>query len=330
MKQLLIVNSQKALNAKADNSGANVTPYDFSNLAEGAVSFFELDAATVLSAAATKNFGIALGRGVNKPAFIIPEVDIDTLEIVKALPTPGTKFTVTIPLGTTVVGKEYTIILCKKGTVANERSVYSTSIVAKTTNGSSAYAESVAMVNAINNKANELFNVTASYSTTNVTIAANDYTDYEVVLADALTGVSPSSTTHAKKAIGDKAYIADLAQRCAADKGFVYLDGESKDIYPGYPEAVEDLVPNASGSDGVSTAGYAIYNLHFATGRKSGKQLDERVWQYVHIAVPITNSSYSTIDSILPEGKFSANAMAASASAAVTAAAASSGTGTGG
>ena len=29
MKQLLIVNSQKALNAKAVANGANVTPYDF-------------------------------------------------------------------------------------------------------------------------------------------------------------------------------------------------------------------------------------------------------------------------------------------------------------
>ena len=98
MKQLLIINSAKALNAKADAGGSNVTPYDLSNLAEGAITFFELGAGSVLSAAPTKNFAIALGRGTNKPAFVIPEVDIDTLEIVKALPTPGTKFTVTLPV----------------------------------------------------------------------------------------------------------------------------------------------------------------------------------------------------------------------------------------
>ena len=317
MKQLLIVNSQKALNAKADNAGANVTPFDLSNLAEGAITFFELGGSSPLSAAATKNFGIALGRGTNKPAFVIPEVDIDTLEIVKALPTPGAKFSATFTFPTPVVGKEYTVILAKKGAVPHERNLFSTTIVAGTT---TAATEANRLITAINNKANELFNVTATVSTAAVTIAANDDVDYEIKFADSLSGVSTSSLTHGKKAIGDKAFILDLAQRCAAGKGFNLLDGESRDIYPGYPEAVEDLVPNASGSEGASTAGYALYSLHFATGRKSGKQVDERVWQYVHIAVPITNSSYSTIDGILPEGVFKSNQMSSVASAAVAAA----------
>ena len=314
MKQLLIVNSQKALNAKADNSGANVTPYDFSNLAEGAVSFFELDASTVLAAKATKNFGIALGRGANKPAFIIPEVDIDTLEIVKTLPKAGKAFKAVFTFPTPVVGKEYTVILVKTGTVQNERNMWSTSIVAGTT---TAATEAGKLVNAINNKVSELFNVVASNSGATVTIQGNVVGEGWVIkFADELKDVTltAASSNVAEKTIGDKAYIADLAQRCAADKGFVYLDGESKDIYPGYPEAVEDLVPNTSGTGGASTAGYAIYNLHFATGRKSGKQLDERVWQYVHIAVPVTNSSYATFDTILPEGVFSHQAPASASS----------------
>ena len=327
MNQLLIVNSAKALTAKADSNGSYATPYDLSNLAEGAITFFELGASSVLSAAATKNFAIALGRGANKPALVIPEVDIDTLEIVKALPTAGTTFSVSFTMPTTVVGKEYTVLLIKKGTVPHERNLFTVSIVAGSTTAST---EATAMRSAVNNKANELFNVTASGSSTTVTITANDDADYEVKFADELTGTSTSSLTHGKPAIGDKKYIEKLARKCAGNKGFTLLDSESAILYPGYPEAVEDLVPNTSGSDGVSTAGYAIYNLHFATGRKSGKQVDERVWQYVYIAVPITNSSYSTIDSILPEGKFSANAMDASASAAVTAAAASAGSGSGG
>lgn len=56
MKQLLIVNSQKAINAKADANGAAVTPYDLSNLAEGAITFFELGASTLLAAAPYKEF----------------------------------------------------------------------------------------------------------------------------------------------------------------------------------------------------------------------------------------------------------------------------------
>ena len=323
MKQLLIVNSQKALNAKA--GGGSVTAYDLNGLDVGAIAFFELGGTSLLSAAPTKNFGIALGRGANKPAFVIPEVDIDTLEIVKAAPAKGATFSASFTMPTTVVGKEYTVILIKKGTVAHERSMFTTSIVAGTTTAST---EATAMRKAINDKANELFNVTASGSSTTVTITANDDADYEIKLVDALAGTSTSSLTHAKPAIGDKKFIQALARQCAAGKGFNLLDGESIDLYSGYPEAVEDLVPNDSGSDGVSTAGYELISLHFATGRKSGKQVDERVWQYVHIALPITNSSYSTISGILPEGKFSTNAMDNAASAAVAAAAEASGSGT--
>ena len=53
MKQLLIVNSAKALNAKKDSNGANVTPLDLSNIAEGAIGFFELGGSTMLSAVLT-------------------------------------------------------------------------------------------------------------------------------------------------------------------------------------------------------------------------------------------------------------------------------------
>ena len=44
--------------------------------------------------------------------------------------------------------------------------------------------------------------------------------------------------------------------------------------------------------------------------------MDEAVWQYVHIAVPKNNSSYSTIAAILPEGNFKITSTPAPASAA--------------
>lgn len=289
MNQLLIVNKAKAINAGA------TTPNDLSTLQEGAIAFFELGESSFLSAYPTKNFGIALGRGANVPAFVIPEVDIDTLEIVKATPAVGAKFSATFTFPTPVVGKEYTVILVKKGTVPTERNLFTTNIVAKTTTAST---EAAALVKYIKNKTNDLFNVTASNSGAAITITAQDDADYEIKFDDGLESVTTSSKTAAKKAIGDKAYIQALAQKCAAGKGFNLLDTESRDIYPGYPEAVEDLVPNASG-----TEGYAIYSLHFATGRKSGKQVDERVWQYVYIAVPVSGTGYSDIDAILTEAE---------------------------
>lgn len=310
MKQLLIVNSNKALNAAG--GGTISTPYDFSTLDEGAISFFELGGTSLLSGPATKNFGIALGRGANKPAIVIPEVDIDTLEIVQTLPYKGETFAASFTMPATVVGKTYTIILVKKGTVPNERNMFTTSIVAGST---TAATEATAMRKAINDKTNDMFPFSASGSSTTVTITClNPGEDWEIKFADNLYGTSTSSLTHGKKAIGDKEYVLDLAQRCAADKGFVYLDQASKDIYPGYPEKVEEVgTMNATGSGDSSTVGYKIFNLHFATGRKAGKQTDERVWQYVHIAIPLTkadgstaSSALSSLNAILPEGVFTA------------------------
>ena len=308
MKQLLIVNSAKALNAKANVSGDTPTPYDLSNLAEGAISFYELDGSSMLSAAATKNFAIALGRGTDKPAFVIPEVDIETLEIVKAVPKLGNAYSAQITFPTPVVGKEYTLLFIKKGVVPHERNTWSVTIVAGTT---TAATEAGKLKTAIENKVNDEFPFTVSASSATLTITCKNVAEqWTVKAADSLTGVGITETA-ATPTIGDKAFILDLAQRCAAGKGFNYLDQESLDIYPGYPEAVEDFTLNTSGSGGVSTTGYALYSLHFATGRVAGKQTDERVWQYVHIAVPITNASYSTIDGILPEGVFKAAASAA-------------------
>lgn len=314
MKQLLIVNSEKALNA-----GTSVTAYDFSGLDAGAISFFECGvdqaASTLLSAKPTKNFGIALGRGANMPAFVIPEVDISTLEITQTLPYAGATFAATFTMPTTVVGKEYTVILVKKGTVTHERNIFTTSIVAKTT---TAATEATAFRKAINDKTSEMFPFVASGSGASVVITCQvPGEDWEIKFADALSGTSTSALTHGKKAIGDKEFILDLAQRCAADKGFVYLDGESRDIYSGYPEAVEGgWTMNTSGTGGSSTTGYKIYNLHFATGRVAGKQVDERVWQYVHIAVPLTKANGSTaaaalssLDTILAAGTFANRAL---------------------
>ena len=65
-------------------------------------------------------------------------------------------------------------------------------------------------------------------------------------------------------------------------------------IYPGYPEAVEQIA-----QADIATKGYTVFNLRFATKRESGKTGDEQVWQYVHIAVPTNNTSLDTIKSIL-------------------------------
>ena len=44
--------------------------------------------------------------------------------------------------------------------------------------------------------------------------------------------------------------------------------------------------------------------------------MDEAVWQYVHVAVPKNNTSYSTIAAMLPEGNFKDAASTAASAAA--------------
>lgn len=295
MKQLLIVNSTKALKSGVAD--------DLTVLDAGQIGFFNLkpDASggnagktTFLAAKPTENFGIALGRGSNFPAFVIPEVDVNTLSVTVAAPKAGNAFQTKFIFPTPVVGKEYGVVIIKKGVVPNERNTWYASIVAKTT---TAATEAGKLVDAIKAKTNDMFPVTASNSSAVVTIdGLNIGEGWAVQLVDELSGTAFTANfpVEATPNIGDTAYIKDLAQRCAADKGFNYLDQASKDIYPGYPETVEEIA-----QADIATKGYTIFNLHFATKRESGKTGDEQVWQYVHIAVPTNNASLSDITEIL-------------------------------
>lgn len=313
MKQLLIVNSKKALNAKKSSTGAEVTPYDFSNLAEGAVSFFELGGSAVLAKAATKNFGIALGRSGDVMPFIIPEIDINTLSITVTQPSAGQKFKAEITIPNPVAGNNYSLVLVKKGTVVNERFKFSATEFVPAGASMTAAAMATSLGNQFKNYAsNGTLDINVTVSSAKITIESNNYTDqYELVASDSLHGVDVT-TTPSKPNIGDKNYIETLAQQCTAGKGFNYLARESRDIYPGYPEPVEEIA-----QDDIATKGYVVFNLRFATKREAGKTMDEAVWQYVHVAVPKDNTSYSTIAAMLPEGNFKdVTSVAAAASAA--------------
>lgn len=312
MKQLLIVNSKKALNAKKSSTGAEVTPYDFSNLAEGAVSFFELGGSAVLAKAATKNFGIALGRSGDVMPFIIPEIDINTLSITVTQPSAGQKFKAEITIPNPVAGNNYSLVLVKKGTVVNERFKFSATEFVPAGASMTAAAMATSLGNQFKNYAsNGTLDINVTVSSAKITIESNNYTDqYELVASDSLHGVDVT-TTPSKPNIGDKNYIETLAQQCTAGKGFNYLARESRDIYPGYPEPVEEIA-----QDDIATKGYVVFNLRFATKREAGKTMDEAVWQYVHVAVPKDNTSYSTIVAILPEGNFKDVTSAAAAASA--------------
>lgn len=303
MKQLLIVNSAKALNAKKNAGGADVTPLDLSNIAEGAIGFFELGSSTMLSAAPTKNFGIVLGRKDSIMPFIFSEVDITTLDITVAQPKAGTQFQAEVTIPTPEAGKNYGLTLVKKGTVVNERYKYSVTDFVPAGGSKTAANMAKSLGDQLQAYADTgQLDITVTVASAKITVKSNNYEDqFELKATDSLYGVT-ITTTNAEPNIGDTAYIKKLAKQCAAGKGFVYTSQSSKDIYPGYPEAVEEIAQTD-----IATKGYVVFNLRFATKRESGKTGDEQVWQYVHIAVPKNNSSYSTIAAILPEGNFLQN-----------------------
>lgn len=297
MKQLLIVKKSAAYNAKLDGGGSSATPFDLSNLGEGALVMFELDATSVLAAGTppAKSFAMALGRPNNSPAFLIPEVDIDSLTVTKALPTQGAKYHGEITIPSPSAGKTYTLMLVKKGTVPHERNTWTATETLPTGSSMTAAQLATKLGNYFKEFANSgSFNITVTITSAKIEIDGTvNGEDFVLKAADDLAGTSVTNNA-AKKAIGDKAYIQDLASQCAAGKGYNYVDGDGKDIYPGYPEPVEDLTPN-SATPGSSTEGYAIFTLRFAVPRASAKTRDEVVNQVVHVAVPVSNSSYSNI-----------------------------------
>ena len=263
MKQLLIV-SNGTLN------GGAAKPTDLSGMTKGAIGFFQLDKlGSWLDAAPTNNFGIALGGGSDALPFIIPEVDIKSLQVQKSSPAAGAAKVVTFTFPTPVVGKEYTVIIVKKGVVFNERSNWTSNVIASTTTVATEAGKLVKAINANNG----IHGVTASNSGATITLTGTKGIDFEVKLVDDLSNITPTVSTPFSQSVGQKADIQELALACAAGKGFEYLADEGKEIYPGFPEAVND-------------AQYYLYTLRFKVGREASKQRDEQVWQTVHIAVP--------------------------------------------
>lgn len=310
MKQLLIVNSANALNAAEE--GKTVTAYNYSGLKAGAISFIQLGGVggtnELLAAKPTKNFAIALGRPNGQVPFVIPEVDLASLSVVRAVPKAANTFSADIILPSpedvaTLVNPtslvhspiaEYGITFIKKGTVPHERNTWNVNVATQVLTQQELRD---LFIKAINDKTSEQFPFVAEVANSNkfTVTCLHSGEDWTIRFTDCLDSLNRAiddannnavQLTAGEKAVGDMADIQDLASRCAAGKGFTdtYRDGDT--IYPGYPEAVENTT-------------YNVYTLRFRVGRDAAKTRDERVWQVVHIAVPVNNASVSAIETIL-------------------------------
>lgn len=297
MKQLLIVGSS--------TYGTISTLGD-----EGKITFTDLKTDgtsgkhTVLSDKAASNFAIYLGRGANLLPFQIPEVDVKTMTAVKTPYAAGNTFKCAFTIPSSISAnstrcQNLTILVTKKGTVFNERNAWH---FTKVLGVGEAVASSSAKYTAAQiaqyfvdqiNAAGERLGLTASISSATITLVGPDNeSDYTVQFIDDLVITALAQDTFANAgtagkycpalpAVGDADYVKKLYQECVADKGIKYLAEDGKEIYPGYPEAI-------SGT-------FNIFTIRFAVGRDSAKTRDERASQIVHIAVPISSTTYNNV-----------------------------------
>lgn len=278
MRQLLIVKSNTTLNSSFtdDRDGRDLT-----SLQNGALAIYSLADYKPLTAAPKTNFAIALGRPNGQAPFIISEVDLSTLRVEKAEPKPGTQFKFEFTMPTPVANTDYTIRLFKKGVVPHERNSWTVQYRTGATpcNATELTTKLKAQIDA---KLSDKFDITATASNAKLTLEANSA--WEGMLIDGLANVTITKTLF-EPAIGDKAYIENLAKFCAAGKGFNYTHSEGIDAIPGYPETVEDTQ-------------YTVYNLRFKVNRDSSRTLDMGIWQEVNIAVPNNSAVETSLDGI--------------------------------
>lgn len=196
------------------------------------------------------------------------------------------KFTVPNP----VIMCDHTVIFTKKGIQFNERSNWTASIhVFKDTETADQVAAKIAKyVN--DNTATLGLTTTVDNATVTVT-ATKPAVDYEITMADALSGTAVT-TTCGEIGIADVEAIKNMANMAAADAGFeyTYMD-DVHYLYPNYP-----LNPNAGTN--TTDAGYTVYTLRFAVPRDV-KTRDELVHQIVQIAIPTKAPQIATMDIIL-------------------------------
>lgn len=197
------------------------------------------------------------------------------------------KFTVPEP----VIMCDHTVIFTKKGIQFNERSNWTASIhVFKDTETADQVAAKI--VKYVNDNTATL-GLTAAISAGIVTVTATEpAVDYEITMADALSGTTVDYTHRGEIGIADAEAIKKMANIAAADAGFeyTYMD-DVHYLYPNYP-----LNPNTGTN--TTDAGYTVYTLRFAVPRDV-KTRDELVHQIVQIAIPTKAPQITTMDIIL-------------------------------
>lgn len=268
--------------------GGNVAYGSSLPLAAGAVAFTCLvDGVETIDSDGSKitdKFYINLGRAEHGPV-ILPGFK-KHFSFVKGVYEAGGKYKGEVTLTDAASAGNYTLILVKKGLKFNERNRWSATIPVKVGDKAADIAAKLGkffQANASN------LNVTVTVSGAKITIDGNkEGEDFKLIGADDIIGITVTETA-ATPAYGDAAYVADLADKAAADAGFEYTY-QDLDINPGYP--LNPLKQNDA-----EDKGFTIFTLRFAVPREV-KTRDEVVHQIVQVAFPTGAAAITTFESV--------------------------------
>lgn len=233
---------------------------------------------------------LVLGRAAEDGGPVVLPVFKNNFSYVKGAYQAAIKFKATIELAAPTRIGEYSLIVVKKGMQFNYRNKWTaTVLVTDVTMTAADLAQ--ALANQINNNIAG-HGCTASVSTSTITVDANESgVDYDVVGADCLMGQEVTIATAGIPAYGDAAYVADLADKAAADAGFEYTFYTwTRNLYPNYP-----LNPLRSAD--ATDKGYTIFTLRFAEPRDV-KTRDEVVNQIIQVAFPTGAAGITTFETV--------------------------------
>lgn len=282
MKRLIIAGSVTLATKPATLAAIEAT-----GIAAGQIALYRGDTGAIISDALIEQIpSFELFVGVDAFATdgeymqSVAEISTRGLSYTKTPYAAGTKFSASITIPTPVEGKDYTLMMAKKGVVFNERNKWSATIKAK--QGDTAATIATYLANELKALGkNEAF--TASLSTATITVTGTNYQDWELLAADDLFGTTVTTTTHGLPPVCDDAYIKDLYRQCIGDEGVYGTDPSGMKLYK------EKAI--------ASSTNWTLYTLQFYNPKSFKTTTGENVRQIVYIAIP--GAAATTLDVVL-------------------------------
>lgn len=272
---------------------AYATGSKLTDVADGAIGVFYDNngtlTATTTGKDVTKEAMLVLGRKDEAGPIVLP-IYKNNFTYVKGSYVAATTFKATIKIENPTYVGDYSLIVVKKGIKFNERNKWTATVHVKdtTTLGDELATDLAEQIN--NNGSNSGVKATVTGSTITIeSLVAG--VDYNVVPADLLYGTKVTIVTKGMQAYGDANYIADLADKAAADAGFEYTFRDAYvDLYPNYPL-------NALAQPNATDTGFTIFTLRFVEPRQV-KTRDEVVNQIVQVAFPTGASAIASFETV--------------------------------